>query len=179
MFTDMKTSVGDDENAAYAGHIEIFLQGSYGNDTNVYGKDSDVDVVMLGDRAYFRDLSRLTPAEGAAYEADAGGAPDPFATFKADVVQILKKKFGADVDTSSKKAVKVKANGNRQSADVRVYSPVPKRRPDARDGHRFAAQFKEPLNGLSSGNRRARRHPRSSRWRTMGDKRHKQEGPRP
>jgi hypothetical protein len=111
----------DDKNAPYTGSIEIFLQGSYGNDTNVYGKDSDVDMVMVCDRAYFRDLSRLTALEWAAYDAAAGGAPSyPFATFKADVIQILKKKFGAYVDTSSKKAVKIKANGNRRSADVLI-----------------------------------------------------------
>jgi hypothetical protein len=97
------------------------LQGSYGNDTNVYGKDSDVDIVMLCDRAYFRDLSRLAALERVAYDAAAGGAPSyPFATFKADVIQILTKKFGADVDTSSKKAVKIKAKGNRRSADVLI-----------------------------------------------------------
>jgi hypothetical protein len=71
----------DDKAAAYAGSTDIFLQGSYGNDTNVYGKDSDVDIVMLCDKAYFRDLSRLSPLEKAAYDAGAGGAPSyPFAT---------------------------------------------------------------------------------------------------
>jgi hypothetical protein len=111
----------DDKTAAYSGHVEIFLQGSYGNDTNVYGRDSDVDIVMLCDKAYFRDLSRLSSNERIAYEAAAGGAPGyPFATFKADVIQVLKKKFGADIDTSSKKAVKVKKNGNRRSADVLI-----------------------------------------------------------
>src|SRR5215475_3793114 len=69
----------DDKAAAYAGHVDIFLQGSYGNDTNVFGKESDVDIVMQCDRAYFRDLSRLTVAERAAYEAGAGGEPEyPF-----------------------------------------------------------------------------------------------------
>ncbi len=63
----------DDKNAPYAGSIEIFLQGSYGNDTNVYGKDSDVDIVMLSDRAYFRDLSRLSAIESAAYEQPLAG----------------------------------------------------------------------------------------------------------
>ncbi len=111
----------DDKNAAYAGSIEISLQGSYGNDTNVFGKDSDVDIVMLCDRAYFRDLSRLSPAALTAYEAAAGGAPSyPFATFKADVIQVLKQKFGADIDISGKKAVKIKPNGNHRSADVLI-----------------------------------------------------------
>jgi hypothetical protein len=109
----------DDNTAAYAGSIEIFLQGSYGNDTNVYGRDSDVDIVMLCDKAYFRDLSQLSPTERAAYEAASSGSPSyPFATFKADVIEVLKKKFSTDVDTSGKKAIKIKANGNRRSADV-------------------------------------------------------------
>jgi hypothetical protein len=76
---------------------------------------------MLCDRAYFRDLSRLAAFERAAYDAATGGpAHYPFATFKADAIQILKNKFGADVDPSSKKAVKIKANGNRRSADVLI-----------------------------------------------------------
>jgi hypothetical protein len=111
----------DDKSAPYAGDIDIFLQGSYGNDTNVYGKDSDVDIVMQSERAHFRDLSRLTAGEKAAYEAAAGSAPSyPFASFKADVIRVLKKQFGADVDTSGKKAVKIKTNGNRRSADVLI-----------------------------------------------------------
>jgi hypothetical protein len=112
----------DDKKAPYAGSVEIFLQGSYGNDTNVFGKESDVDIVILCDRSYFRDLSRLTPTELAAYEAvTSSGTPAyPFATFKADVIKILNGKFGADVDTNSKKALKIKANGGRRSADVLV-----------------------------------------------------------
>jgi hypothetical protein len=39
----------------------IFLQGSYGNDTNVF-KDSDVDTVMQLTSTYYYDTSRL-PAE--------------------------------------------------------------------------------------------------------------------
>src|ERR1700719_2541948 len=82
---------------------------------------SDVDIVMRCDRAYFRDLSRLTPAERTKYEAASGGTVEyPFQTFKADVIKILKGKFGNDVDTSHKKAIKIKANGNRRRADVLV-----------------------------------------------------------
>ena len=107
--------------APYNGDIEIFLQGSYGNDTNVYGKESDVDIVMRSDRAYFRDLSRLTPAQTASYSAGNGGTPDySHSAFRADVIKVLKAKFGADVDTTNKKAVKIKANGGRRGADVLI-----------------------------------------------------------
>jgi hypothetical protein len=104
--------------APYAGDIEIFLQGSYGNDTNVYGKDSDVDIVARCDRAYFYDTSRLPLTEKAACNGGIGKATYPFHTFKADVIKVLRDKFGSDVDTTHKKAIKIKTNGNRRSADV-------------------------------------------------------------
>jgi hypothetical protein len=111
----------DDKNAPYNGHVNIFLQGSYGNHTNVFGRDSDVDIVVQSDQAYFRDLSRLSPQQKTEYLAAAGGPPDyPFAVFKADVIKVLKQKFGVDVDTSGTKAVKIKASGNRRSADVLI-----------------------------------------------------------
>jgi hypothetical protein len=52
---------------------EVFLQGSYWNDTNVYG-DSDVDIVLCHTGAFFKDLSRLSPADRTAYDAATGGA---------------------------------------------------------------------------------------------------------
>jgi hypothetical protein len=111
----------DIKTAPYAGKITIFLQGSYGNDTNVFGKESDVDIVMQSDAAYFRDLSRLTPMEKAMYEAGNSGVPGyPFQTFKTDVIKVLKDKFGTDLDLTHKKALKIKANGNRRGADVLV-----------------------------------------------------------
>jgi hypothetical protein len=110
----------DTATAPYTKNIEIFLQGSYGNDTNVFGKESDVDIVMRSDRAYFRDLSRLTPEEKAGYAAAGGTVSYPFSTFRTDVIKVLKAKFGDDVDTTNKKAIKIKANGNRRSADVLV-----------------------------------------------------------
>ncbi len=38
-----------------------FLQGSYGNDTNIYA-DSDVDVVMRLESTYYKDISQLSVA---------------------------------------------------------------------------------------------------------------------
>jgi len=110
----------EDRNAGYAGNIEIFLQGSYGNDTNVFGKDNDVDIVMLCDKSYFRDLSQLSPADLATYKADEGVPSYPFAKFKADVIQVLKNRFGTDVDTSGSKAVRIKANSGRRNTDVLI-----------------------------------------------------------
>lgn len=41
-----------------------FLQGSYGNNTNVYGAESDVDVVLQCNSVYYYDLNDLTECKG-------------------------------------------------------------------------------------------------------------------
>jgi hypothetical protein len=106
--------------APYSGQTcASFLQGSYGNDTNIYA-DSDVDVVMKVGSIYYYDLSRLSPAEQAAYNSSRAGANYSFQDFQRDVTTVLKKKFGSDVDTSGKKALRVMANGTRRNADVVV-----------------------------------------------------------
>jgi hypothetical protein len=106
--------------APYSGQsCTSFLQGSYGNDTNVYA-DSDVDVVMKVGSIYYYDLSRLSAAEQASFNSAFGSATYSFQEFRRDVIAQLKKKFAPNVDTSGKKAVLVKANGNRRDADVAV-----------------------------------------------------------
>ena len=46
-----------------------FLQGSYGNDTNIYA-DSDVDIVMRLNSVYYADTSELPPADLATYRTN-------------------------------------------------------------------------------------------------------------
>jgi hypothetical protein len=98
---------------------EVFLQGSYGNDTNIYA-ESDVDVVIRLDSVYYYDTSALTPAELATFNAAFIPGTYPYATYKADVVAALQKSFGAANVSPEKKAVKIKASVNRRSADVLV-----------------------------------------------------------
>jgi len=98
---------------------EIFLQGSYGNDTNIYS-ESDVDVVIRLDSTYHYDTSKLSPQDLATFNATDGPATYPYAEFKADVLAALQTYFGkASVEIGSK-AIKVKANESRRSADVVV-----------------------------------------------------------
>lgn len=94
----------------------IFLQGSYGNDTNIYA-DSDVDVVIATDSVYYSDKSALSPAQLATWEANFSRASYQYADFRKDVIAQLYKRFGADV-TPGKKAILVKGNGARRDADV-------------------------------------------------------------
>jgi hypothetical protein len=52
--------------------VEVFLQGSYGNDTNVW-VDSDVDIVLKHTGAYYRDLSQLPQDQQTRYENEHSG----------------------------------------------------------------------------------------------------------
>src|SRR2546428_6035509 len=102
----------------YAGRdFKVFLQGSYGNDTNIYA-ESDVDVVIRLDSVYYHDASALRPDELAVFNANFIAATYTYAEFKAQVIAALAKSFGAGAVKADKKAIKIDAAGNRRSADV-------------------------------------------------------------
>jgi hypothetical protein len=94
----------------------IFLQGSYGNDTNIYA-DSDVDVVIATDSIYYEDTSELDPASKQLYEAASTSGQYSYTDFKGEVVAQLVKKFGSSVDVGNK-AIYIEGNGSRRDADV-------------------------------------------------------------
>lgn len=109
----------EDKNAPYAGKdFSVFLQGSYGNGTNVY-RDSDVDVVLCLNQTYYSDTHWLLPRAKEAYEKAFVPATYGWPRFKAEVVEWLTRNFGADV-RAGKKAIFIKGNGNRRDADVVV-----------------------------------------------------------
>jgi hypothetical protein len=96
---------------------EIFLQGSYGNDTNIYA-ESDVDVVIRLDSIYHYDTSELSPQDLASFTASFTPGTYPYADYKGHVVAALQTCFGKASIEVGTKAVKVKANDSRRSADV-------------------------------------------------------------
>jgi hypothetical protein len=97
---------------------ESFLQGSYANRTNIWA-DSDVDIVMKLTEPFYRDLSYLDLQQRAAYTSAHSDADYNFHTFKRDVLAVLQKAFPDDV-VPGRKAITIKARGNRRSADVLV-----------------------------------------------------------
>lgn len=107
----------EDPNAAYRNRsYSIFLQGSYGNDTNIFA-DSDVDVVMRLDSIYYADLDALSADDKATYNAARSDADYDFKTWKSDLVTHLGKEFPGKVDPG-KKAIFVQGERNRRDADV-------------------------------------------------------------
>lgn len=99
-------------------NFKVFLQGSYGNDTNIYA-ESDVDIVIRLDDCFQSDLNQLTEGEKAAYKSAFSDATYTHVDFKQDVLSALTKHYGGAV-TAGDKAIAIDANGSRRKADVIV-----------------------------------------------------------
>lgn len=83
------TNVLEATDTPYAGtNFKVFLQGSYGNHTNIY-TESDVDIVIRLDDCWQSDLEALSDDEKAAYKKAFVGATYTHVDFKRDVLQVL------------------------------------------------------------------------------------------
>jgi hypothetical protein len=117
-YETIRKVLNDSASPYYPKDFSIFLQGSYGNDTNVY-RDSDVDIVIRLNQTYYADTSSLTEDAKSNYEKVFSTATYAYADFKADVLAWLTKAYGAAV-VAGKKAILIKGNGTRRDADVLV-----------------------------------------------------------
>lgn len=109
----------DNEYTGYRGKAyQIFLQGSYGNDTNIL-KESDVDVVIRLDSIFTYDISPLPQPEKDAFKATHPDAVYTHKHFQADVLKALYDRFGDDVAPGAK-AVMIKPLHNRRKTDVLI-----------------------------------------------------------
>lgn len=103
----------------YAGKdFNVFLQGSYGNDTNIYA-ESDVDIVIQLNETFRHDLSAMPGDQQQAFQVAYANATYSPADFKADVLKVLTDKYGSSVKAGDK-AIAIAANGSRRKADVIV-----------------------------------------------------------
>jgi hypothetical protein len=112
-------SVLEDSAAPYAGkNFKVFLQGSYGNDTNIYA-ESDVDIVIRLDDCFHSDLESLSEDEKSAHKEAFSDATYTHADFKRDVLSVLEGQYGSAV-TAGDKAIAIDAAGARRKSDVIV-----------------------------------------------------------
>lgn len=107
----------EDPATPYAGKsYSVFLQGSYGNDTNIYA-ESDVDIVIKLNDCWQRDLSELTQEEKEKYDKAYVSATYTHVDFKRDVLKVLTDQYGSDVKPGDK-AIAISSSGNRRKPDV-------------------------------------------------------------
>jgi len=118
-YATVKSALEDTEAPYKSRNFKVFLQGSYGNDTNIYA-ESDVDVIIRYDGAFFHDISERPNDEQTAFHtAFPNDGTYAYNEFKDHVVQALRNKFGNSVKPGAK-AIKIEGNGNRRNADVIV-----------------------------------------------------------
>lgn len=102
---------------SFADPIEVILQGSYGNDTNVHGIESDVDVVIKCTQTYYSNKHTLPPQQLALHDGFFGAATYLYPAFKQDVVNVLTRAFPGSISLGTK-TIKIAPAGNRRKADV-------------------------------------------------------------
>lgn len=114
----IKNTLNDGSSPFYSKDFSIFLQGSYGNNTNVW-KDSDVDIIIRLNQTFYSDLSQLEEEAKNSFDCKYPNVRYGFHQFRTEIIDWLIKRFGSDVNPGSK-AIFVKGNNGRRDADVLV-----------------------------------------------------------
>lgn len=114
--------------ALSARNFEVFLQGSYRNNTNIRG-DSDVDVVVKLNDTYMPDYSQLDTYTRSIVEGRASSATYTLTDFRRDVSNAIRRAFPAHTITEGGKSIKIPRTANNIPGDVvpcleyRLYRP--------------------------------------------------------
>lgn len=110
----IRNALNDYDNWPEGVDFEVYLQGSYKNDTNIRG-DSDVDVVAQLNSTFYNNLSdeqkQILELSPASYS---------WSEFRTDVFKALKDYYESILITEGNKSLKIKANNGRLPADVVV-----------------------------------------------------------
>ena len=110
-------TVLESSQAPYANRrFNVFLQGSYGNNTNVWA-ESDVDIAICLTSTFYSDIDKLSPEEKQRYDRNRTPSEYSINQFKDEVTSWLRRNFGNGV-TPGNKAISVPGSNNRREADV-------------------------------------------------------------
>jgi hypothetical protein len=97
--------------------VEVFLQGSYANATNIRA-DSDIDVVVFYDDTFVPDKTKLSPAEIQRYDSTHSEATYKWAQLRDDTIRALQQHFTVGAVTPGTKAIAVATRAGGMTADV-------------------------------------------------------------
>ncbi len=117
-YATIKNTLEETGTVYYDKRFKVFLQGSYGNDTNIYS-ESDVDVIICLYSTFYKDLESLPQDQKDAYNSVFNSATYTWSQFKNDVLNHLTSKYSTSISPGAK-AIKISASGNRRNADVIV-----------------------------------------------------------
>jgi hypothetical protein len=118
IYASIKTCLNAEASKISTKDYEMYLQGSYANDTNIYG-DSDVDIVVQLHSVWSRDLSSLNDNERQLYLATHETATYQWKDFYDDVFKTLCNYYEQTNIDNTGKVIKVNT-GKSYRADVVV-----------------------------------------------------------
>lgn len=95
-------------------NYEIFLQGSYANNTNVK-QNSDVDICVM-----YKNVFRYEMPEGYSLDSKYSDATFTYMELRNNIKQALIKKFGSDRVVDKNKSIRILSNTYTTDADVVV-----------------------------------------------------------
>ena len=98
---------------------DVYLQGSYQNDTNISG-DSDVDVVLELKSTLYHDLDELSDWECRRLTSTFGRVTYGWNNFRRDALKAMELGFGRALIAQGNKTIKLKQNARGLAADVVV-----------------------------------------------------------
>lgn len=119
-YESIKNALNEALNLANGKDFEVYVQGSYKNDTNIRG-DSDVDIVVQLNSTFEYDFLSMS-------EEDKNRFRQKYKTeakylwndFRNDVLNFLRNHYGAASVTEGNKSIKIAGNSSRLEADVIV-----------------------------------------------------------
>jgi hypothetical protein len=118
-YNAIRTTLLDSKSPYSHRDFDVHLQGSYGNNTNVRG-DSDVDVVIFTRDTYHYDIDHLQSDQKQRYQQENKDVPSACPAFKQEVIAWLNENYGAANVVPGNKAIELKPNSYRRSADILV-----------------------------------------------------------
>jgi predicted nucleotidyltransferase len=101
----------------FGNSVDIYLQGSYRNRTNVR-KESDVDIVVEHVGYFFHDISRLSTEDQQRYNTARTPADYQFSQFKVDIQNLMIREFGSANVQRKNKCIYILQDQYRVNADV-------------------------------------------------------------
>lgn len=119
IYNSVRTAIESDNSplANRLSNIEIYLQGSYGNKTNIFA-ESDVDIVVQYNDTFKRNIANLPIDQQRAYLNSHSDALYLWQHFKTDVLRTLELYFGAQRVKLGNRAIKITFPNSRIIADV-------------------------------------------------------------
>lgn len=97
-------------------NVDIFLQGSYANSTNIK-QDSDIDIVIVYKNSFFFNIEALTSDEKINFHKSTQDATYTFMDFKREVEVFLQSIYWLSVERKNK-CIQISWNSHRVDADV-------------------------------------------------------------